>query len=172
MSNSDSDPRTVRDCFKIISCLGICTCLNLYYISVFIVTIILGGYVLTGPEDIIVVPLFFFLGCLPSGVICCVYVLKEKCSSCFSDDVPSQETSPVECPPPVQRNEQTAVTIEFEEKGGATTKLGTPSTAQTTTPPETQSDLTTTAVPPSYQVYIQPRWLAIGSHCKVISNTN
>ena len=144
MSNSNSDPLTVRDCFKIISYLCLCICLLLYYFGVLIVTIILG-HVLT---VLIVIPLFIFLGCLPScGIFCCVYVCKQ-CTICCSDDVPSQETSPVECPPPVQRDEQTAVTIEFEEEGGlAATPL-----------PDKQGELTTGA-PPSYQVHIQPRWL-------------
>lgn len=170
MSDSDSDPLTVRRYFKIISYLCFRICCTLYIIAVFIGIVILGVYVLTGPLVFIVIPLFIFFSCLPTGLIVCVYVSKKKCASCCFDDVPSQETAPVECPPPVQRDEQTAVTIEFEEKGGPTAKLGNSSPAQTTTLLETQSDLTTTAVPPSYQVYIQPRWLAIGSHHKVINN--
>ena len=169
MSDSDSDSLTVRRYFRAIGFLCFLICCNLYIIVGFIGIVILGVYVLTGPLVFIVIPLLIFWGCSSTCPIFCIYISK-KCTSCCSDDVPSQETSPVESPPPVQRNEQTAVTIEFEEKGGPTSKLGTPSTAQSTTPPETQSDLKTTAVPPSYQVYIQPRWLAIGSHCKVISN--
>ena len=74
--------------------------------------------------------------------LCCL------CTICCSEDVPSQETAPVECPPSVQRDEQTAVTIELEEEGGPTA----------TPPPDKQGELTTGA-PPSYQVHIQPRWL-------------
>ena len=77
--------------------------------------------------------------------LCCL------CTICCSEDVPSQETSLVECPPPVQRDEQTAVTIELEEDGG-------PKATSPPDKPETQGDLTTGA-PPSYQVHIQPRWL-------------
>ena len=166
-----SDPFTVRQCINITCCISFNICILPYSIGVLIVVFILGGY-LTGPLVFILIPVFIFLGCLPFCIVFgCIYVFKKMCTSCCSEDVPSQETAPVECPPPVQRDEQTAVTIELEEKGGPTAKLGNPTPAQATPPPdkpETQGDLTT-AVPPPYQVHIQPRWL--GNHHKVISTS-
>ena len=175
------DVRHELQTFLLYLLVAICTCgLVIIPFAYGLVVVILVIFVEGGGLPATILGLAWFPGLV--GYVACIFCILNSdcwkktyrrvcclCTSCCSEDVPSQETAPVECPPPVQRDEQTAVTIECEEEG-PTAMLGTPSPAQATPPPdkpETQGDLTT-AVPPSYKVHIQPRWL--GNHCKGISN--
>ena len=164
-----SDSPSVRNKLK-----GLCDCVIkcfwCFFCSVFFyfgpAGVVLIRQNVEGVLSVLTVVLYFII-LITCGIIGCVICHSKGLCCCCSEDVPSQETARVECPRPVQRDEQTAVTIELEEKGGPTAKLGTPSPAEATPPPD-KPETQGAAVPPSYQVHIQPRWL--GNHCKGISN--